>query len=414
MNNIGVNKVKDYFFQLKEDIVNIDKSNFKGFIEKRYKLILFLILSIFLLGGYFYGNIASSKDRVLKGVEIALKTSDSGDLRKYVRAEDEKISKDELEPLLKYYGKDIVKINSTMNTLKSVGETEAFKLVEKEGLFGHKYYVEVKRYNLDIETNFNEGVFSVGSHKEQKGNTKFQNLIPGIYNIQGQLKGEYGEAEVSKEIVLMKNEEVKVNFSAVNIKVSSEFQDGLIYVNGKNTGLKVEDNKEIGPIPSDSSVGVYLEKKFPWGTIKGEEVKVRDISNINLTINMENETMKQDMNKVVKEFYNSVFDSLNNENKELIKNSTSKAKDKIYNILEKKYTFLKNCYTINSIEMNDENNQYYYNDGEYRATVVVIVDYETKKKLFSLGKSENSKSFFTKLVYEDNEWKIEDVENFSL
>lgn len=212
----------------------------------------------------------------------------------------------------------------------------------------------------------------------------------------------------------MSNEEIKLDFDAVMLNISSQFYDAEIFINGKATGILVKDGKNIGPLPTDGSVKVHLEKEFPWGRVKGDEVTVKDIPNITLDIRMQNDTMRSEIRDVVTEFYNSVFVALNEEDKTTIKGATEDAINKIYDVLEKKYIFLRNRYEIKEINIIEDKNQYRYDNGNYNATIVVSVDYRISKNFLGLNAEDTNKMFFTKVLYNGAEWKIEDVENFSL
>jgi uncharacterized membrane protein YvbJ len=403
-----------YLKSLYIDLRNINKSNIRVIIKKRAKLIVGCALIIFMCGGYLLGLVNSTQSRVLGDLEVALKEGDASKLRSEVRLDGQKVSMEELEPLIDYYTGDSSKVDSTIQKLKAYQETEAFELVTDDGIFGTKYYIELKSYEVKVNSNFNEGNFTLNQKDYVKGMESIKKIIPGVYTLEGSLESEFGDIKASKEVIVMKEEEVNLDFFAVKINVTSVYEDAKLYINDNDTEIKVKDAKEIGPIPSDGTVSVHIERDFPWGYLKGEQALIKDTPNLILNISMENDEMKSDMSLVSKNFYNSVFNALNEGNKSSINNATEETKEKIYDILEKRYIFLKNKYTIENIDIMDEKTQYVFEDGVYRATLVVKVDYEIKKNFFGLNKSNDSKMFFTKLVYNDEAWEIEDVENFSL
>ena len=208
--------------------------------------------------------------------------------------------------------------------------------------------------------------------------------------------------------------EISMEFDAVMLNISSAFYDAEVFANGQSTRILVKDAKNIGPFPTTGEVKLHIEKEFPWGRVKGEEVQVKDIPNLTLNLSMENETLKSEINTVVDEFYRSVFLALNEEDKSVIKGGTENAINKIYDVLEKKYFILKNKYNIKDIKIVEDKNQYRYENGVYSATIVVSVDYTVSKSFLGLNKEESNKLFFTKMLYNGKEWKAEDVENFSL
>ena len=351
---------------------------------------------------------------MLSKLEIALKNENPSKLSSIVKFNSKRVSKKDLQPLINYYSKDSSRVDSIINKLKTVGETEDLKLVEENRVFGTKYYIDIKPYSLKIDSEFKNSRFTVDDKNYINTGSKIDKLIPGVYTVKGILESGFGDIEASKEIVLMKDEEIDMEFDAVMLNISSAFYDAEVFANGQSTGILVKDAKNIGPFPTTGEVKLHIEKEFPWGRVKGEEVQVKDIPNLTLNLSMENETLKSEINTVVDEFYRSVFLALNNEDKSVIKGGTENAINKIYDVLEKKYFILKNKYNINDIRIVEDKNQYRYENGVYSATIVVSVDYTVSKSFLGLNKEESNKLFFTKMLYNGKEWKAEDVENFSL
>ena len=409
-----VEDLKRYFSELSDDIKNIKKDNISIFIKKRAKLLISLIIVLSMFLGFGIGNINKTKEHLLVKLEVALKEGKPSKLKSIVKFNGKRVSINDIKPLVDYYFKDTSRVNSLINKLRNLGESDDFKFVEEDRLFGSKCYLDIKGYSLKIDSDFENSKFTLdGKNYINSGETK-ENLIPGIYTVKGILESEFGNIESSKEIVIMKNEEIDMDFNAVMLNISSEFHDAELFINGEATGILVKDAKNIGPFPSNGEVKVHIEKEFPWGRVKGEDVEVRDIPNLTLNIKMQNEIMTSEINNVVSEFYKSVFLALNNEDKSLINGGTESVINKIYNILEKKYFVLKNTYDIKEIDIIDDKSQYRYENGVYSATIVVDVDYTVSKSFLGLNKKDNNKMFFTKIMYNGESWTVEDVENFSL
>lgn len=406
--------LKNYFSDLIKDIKSIKKDTIFEFIKKRGKILTILVLVILMFLGFGIGRINTSKEHLLSKLEIALKNENPSKLSSIVKFNSKRVSKKDLQPLINYYSKDSSRVDSIINKLKTVGETEDLKLVEENRVFGTKYYIDIKPYSLKIDSEFKNSRFTVDDKNYINTGSKIDKLIPGVYTVKGILESGFGYIEASKEIVLMKDEEIDMEFDAVMLNISSAFYDAEVFANGQSTGILVKDAKNIGPFPTTGEVKLHIEKEFPWGRVKGEEVQVKDIPNLTLNLSMENETLKSEINTVVDEFYRSVFLALNNEDKSVINGGTENAINKIYDVLEKKYFILKNKYNINDIRIVEDKNQYRYENGVYSATIVVSVDYTVSKSFLGLNKEESNKLFFTKMLYNGKEWKAEDVENFSL
>lgn len=389
------------------------------FFRRRFKIIIVLVFVLALSLGYFIGRVNSSRDRIISKLEFSLKEGDLTSLRRIVLLNGKTVSRDELKPLMKYYNENPQGIESIVSSLKNNQDTPVFKIQAEKRLFFNTYKLELRTYDVDINTNFSNGEFSISGVKAAKSVSEgesVENLIPGVYTINGLLKSDYGDIIASKEFVLMKDEEVQVNFDAIDVSIQSIFKDADVYINDKYTGKTVDEIGEIGPFKKDGSSYISIEKDFPWGTIKSNEEYIGDMPVINLNIDMNNDELNNDLIKVSDEFYRSVFTALNNEKEEYIINAQEDVKSKIYSILKEKYFLLKNEYIIDDINIMDSKSEFTYNNGQYRANLIVEVDYIIEKKFFNLEKNKNSKKFFTKFIYDEKkqDWIVTEVENFSL
>lgn len=385
------------------------------FIKKNSVFILSVLLLLILLClGYLVGNINKGRDKVINNLEMALKDDDVNKLRNVVRVNNKKVSSEELKPLMDYFSNNISKIENTIRSLKTTDSSNEFTLEKTKGLFKDKYKININLVNLTITSNFNEGEFTLNNTNKLIDGDTFSDIIPGSYTIKGVLQSEYGDIVDTKDIVISENKKETFTFNAININVESDYEEAEIFINDVNTGYKVLDNKEIGPIISDGSVNVHLEKDFPWGRINSGNVAIKDINKLKINIDMNNEELQTSLNIIVKSFYESVFNSLNEEDKDLISDATEETKNKIYTIIEKEYFILKNKYTISNINIDNDKSEFSYSNGMYKANIVVNLDYNISKTFLGLNKTSSEKSFFTKLVYKNNSWMVEDVENFNL
>ena len=383
-------------------------------IRRRWKLTILILLAFFLFFGYFLGRINTSREYILSKLEMSLKNSDTSTLSDIVKVDGERVKEKNLESLVEYYSNGNNKIDTLITNLKNNNETKDFKLQSKKYFFWNMYYLDVKTFNIKIKSNFEEGNFILGNSGKVKAGETIKNVIPGNYKITGSLNSNYEEIKTSKEIVVMEDKEIELNFPATKITINSDFQDAEVYINGKDIKKEVKDLKDFGPVPTDGTVSVYLEKDFPWGRNKGEEVKITENPTINLTVPISNETLEGDLTNIITKFYESVFVALNKQNKKYIENCTNDIKNKIYRSVEKKYILFKNKYSNLKINIDFNNSQYFYTDDTYRATIVANVQYDVSKAILDINKETYTKNFFTRIVYKDDKWIVEDVDNFNL
>lgn len=414
INKIGpiLLKIKDYIIKvynyISPKIIAICKEIYK------YKyVILPIILVIMLSMGYIFGVKNNTREILLNKLQTAIKENDSKELRKLVKYNNQKISEENATNLLNYFNENTDKIDSIRYKLSSSDKSDIFNIETKSTFLGNKIQINVNTYSVKINSNFDESTFKLENSIIKSGE-EYSNIFPGVYKIKGTLKSDYGDITASKKIIIDNNKNITINFDAVNLTVNTSINDCDLYLNGK----KIENIKDksivIGPIEADKNNILHIEKDFPWGHNIGEDVVVTNVPSINLSIDIQNDKLVEELDDAVNQFYDGVFEALNEEDKNKIKKASSNAKDKIYEILENDYFILKNKYSIDKIKILDENSEFKYEDNTYKATIVVNMDYTISKKFFGLNKSTNNKSFFTKLIYKNDQWIIDDVDNFKL
>ena len=407
-----IKAIKEYLNLLMEDISNIKFSNLKEFLINR-KLLLIAMLAFFTIIGFKIGSYNSSKNIILNKLESALRENNPGKIYKEVKLEGKRISKNDLEPLTKYYFENQSNINSVIKDLKNNGESGHFTLINKKILLFDNYYIEIKPVAIKVNVNFDETNIYINNKEIAATNIK-RNLIPGKYSVKGKLDTLYGTVEEEKEVYILENMEYDMNMPALSISLTSNFDDADVFINDKAINKKVKDIKKYGPIPLNKEVNIQLQKEFPWGLIKSEKVRVSNLPNINIDIDMVNEELINNVNEATNIFYSSVFDALNNSQSSLILNSHDDTKSKIYDSIKRESLFLKNNYDINDLKTELKSSEFYYENETYKGNVVVNLNYNIKKKLLPFIQSNVEEMFLTQIEYENNNWIVIDVQKFSM
>ena len=89
------------------------------------------------------------------------------------------------------------------------------------------------------------------------------------------MKTKYGDISDSKiDVIIMEDETVEINVDGNYITLYSNFDDAKVFINNIDTGLMTKDIKNYGPLPKDKDIKIFLQREFPWGTIKSEEVSI--------------------------------------------------------------------------------------------------------------------------------------------
>lgn len=404
--------LREYFNLLKEDISGVKLSTLKEFLIKR-KFLLIGVLLLFTLIGFSVGSYKSSKNIILKNLEIALKDNRPGKIYREIKFQNKRISKSDFEPLAEYYSENPSRVSNIIKDLKNNGESGYFTLVNKKILFFDNYHIEISPVAININTNFDNAEVYIND-KEITDTNLITNLIPGKYLIKGKLNTLYGLVEAEKELYIVENMEYSLNMPALNINLTSNFEDADVFINDEKINKKVKDIKKYGPIPLNKEINIQLQKEFPWGVIKSDKVQVSSLPNINIDINMVNEKLINDVNKSTDIFYSSVFNALNSSDSSLILNSKEDTRSKIYDSIIRESLFLKNNYELNDLKTELKSSEFYYENGTYKGNVVINLNYNVKKKLLPFLKNNVEEMFLTHIEYEDNNWIINDVQKFSI
>ncbi|MPQ44877.1 TcaA 3rd/4th domain-containing protein, partial [Clostridium tarantellae] len=383
--------------------------------------IILIFLSIF-FSVFAYNNINSSKNTVIKEINIALKNSNERKLFKLIKINNINVdlNKKDLKPLINFFSEDKNRINNLVSNLEDNKSAYSLKIEKEQKIFKDKYFLQVNLLNIEVNSNL-EGsdVYLNGVKKgttDKNGLLIINNLVPGVYEIKLENKSKYSTVEKTEKIIVTENKKNNVFLDAINVTIKSNFPNGDVYINDKFSGLKVNEFKNIGPFSTNSSVALSVLADTPWGKIHTDNIYIKDYPEIKIDVNFKNDILNMEIKNFITEFYENVFKALNSEEKKDIEYCTDNVRDNIYNILRKKYFILKNKYSIDNLQIKLEHSEINFENNEYIGNIVVGVSYEVKKKILGIDlKKENfNESFFTKIKYENNKWIVYDIENFSL
>ena len=124
----------------------------------------------------------------------------------------------------------------------------------------------------------------------------------------------------------MDNNKIDIPLNGTLVTVKSSFGDSNVYINGEDSGIKVKDFKDVGPFPKDGSSYLTIKCNTPWGEIYSKKFYIEDHPEIKIELDLKDTIIKEDVEKVLKEFYSSVFQALNSEDKNDIRNAKDEVK----------------------------------------------------------------------------------------
>ncbi|MED0978317.1 hypothetical protein P4T48_01830 [Bacillus paramycoides] len=269
--------------------------------KKLFLIIGFVIIAALLFGAYKFGAHKFSKEKQVNVMIEAFQKKDVNAIDEFVKVDDPslKVKTEDIKAYLRYlkdnpsYNKELLSYLQRETVDQKLAKDKAsFKdgqIIEdgKEWFLYPKYKFSLKSYYMSVSTTAKNAEIYVNDKKEtelssDKTSKEIGPYFPGTYVVKAKAKTELAELETEKEVDLAdeKNGKVEVNLSLEGnyVTISSDESDATVFVNGKKRGKLSYGSYKLGPVPTDETVEVHLEKNTDFGVIKSESIKVGEQS----------------------------------------------------------------------------------------------------------------------------------------
>ena len=266
-----------------------------------FLIIGFAIIAALLFGAYKFGAYKFSKEKQVNVMIEAFQKKDINAIDEFVKANDSslKIKTEDIKAYMRYlkenpsYNKQLLSyLQKETVDQKLTKDKSSFKdgeIVEegKEWFLYPKYKFSMKSYYMSVSTTAKNAEIYVNDKKEaelssDKTSKELGPYFPGTYVVKATAKTELTELETEKEVDLAdeQSEKVKVDLSLEGkyVSISSDESDATVFVNGKKRGKLNYGSYKLGPVSTDETVEVHLEKTTDLGVMKSESVKIGDQS----------------------------------------------------------------------------------------------------------------------------------------
>ncbi|HFK1782059.1 zinc ribbon domain-containing protein [Bacillus cereus] len=266
-----------------------------------FLIIGFAAIAALLFGAYKFGAYKFSKEKQVNVMIEAFQKKDINAIDEFVKANDSslKIKTEDIKAYMRYlkenpsYNKQLLSyLQKETVDQKLTKDKSSFKdgeIVEegKEWFLYPKYKFSMKSYYMSISTTAKNAEIYVNDKKEtelssDKTSKELGPYFPGTYVVKATAKTELTELETEKEVDLAdeQSEKVKVDLSLEGkyVSISSDESDATVFVNGKKRGKLNYGSYKLGPVSTDETVEVHLEKTTDFGVMKSESVKIGDQS----------------------------------------------------------------------------------------------------------------------------------------
>ena len=374
-------KMKETIKELFLKISNNIKIEGKNIRIKVYIIILILAL----VSIVFNITKPMSKKELINQLEMALLKGKENWVERNIKIDGAKAENDELKPLIHYYLLNNKDVEQVISNLKKNNNSGNLTIESEKSLLGENYYLNLSTISINITSDIKEAIIYINGREVNK--EELVSLIPGTYEVAYKLKTDYGDVEETKEMDILSSGDVKIEVAAEYITLYSNFSDAKVYINEKDTKKTVSEIKKYGPIPNNKDITIYIAKDFPWGVIKSPEIK---------------------------EFYNSLFDALNNKDSSLIENVEENSREEVFNSIYEKPKVFANNYTISDLELKIANSEFKYENEKYVANILVDMDYSVAKKILPFIKEQKEERFLLSLIYSEEKWLVESSQRIEL
>lgn len=401
-------KMKETIKELFLKISNNIKIEGKNIRIKVYIIILILAL----VSIVFNITKPMSKKELINQLEMALLKGKENWVERNIKIDGAKAENDELKPLIHYYLLNNKDVEQVISNLKKNNNSGNLTIESEKSLLGENYYLNLSTISINITSDIKEAIIYINGREVNK--EELVSLIPGTYEVAYKLKTDYGDVEETKEMDILSSGDVKIEVAAEYITLYSNFSDAKVYINEKDTKKTVSEIKKYGPIPNNKDITIYIAKDFPWGVIKSPEIKVQEDNILKIDINMANDELLATIENTLREFYNSLFDALNNKDSALIENVEENSREEVFNSIYEKPKVFANNYTISDLELKIANSEFKYENEKYVANILVDMDYSVAKKIFPFIKEQKEERFLLSLIYNEEKWLVESSQRIEL
>ena len=319
------------------------KPNIK--LTKKMKIVVAVILIVAIVGIALVGNFLSDPKKLETRFKNDVISNNTSDLVNILYCSDGRltVTSSNIVPLLdyfknnpSYYDEVIQNLNNDalrpkdINILNIVSSnTLTLTSVGKKFLIFPNYKINIKPSFVNITTTVKDVTFSInntqiGKSDLDKSTKEFGPYVPGTYSILASYKGKYVTLNKPYPVDLMVTTDGTAKLSVFEdmnyLNITSDYPDAEIFVNAKDTNIKVKDALNFGPV--DASAKIYATKVINGKTLKSAQYPVTSgVTDINISFQDASNslnTVETQLNDLLGYYASSLAQAINTNNFSLI------------------------------------------------------------------------------------------------
>ena len=269
-------------------------SNVKLTKKSKITIAVVAVLIVAIVAIVQVGNYLSDPKKLATRFQNDIASNNTSDLASILFCNDARLKVDSsnIAPLLdyfksnpSYYDEVIQNLNNDALSPKDIGKlniassnTLTLTNVGKKFFIFPDYKINIKPSYIDITTTVKDVTFSlnntqIGKSDTDKSTKEFGPYIPGNYSILANYKGKYVTLSQPYPVNLIETSNGIAKLSVFDdmnyLNITSDYPDAEIFVNAKDTNVKVKDATNFGPVAGSSKI--YATQVISGKKLKSEE-----------------------------------------------------------------------------------------------------------------------------------------------
>ncbi|WP_010241253.1 zinc ribbon domain-containing protein [Clostridium arbusti] len=300
-----------------------------------------IIILVIIIGVYItIGRSMTDPAKLVSRFQSDVSSNNVADLNKILYCTDDRLKIDDKNSgaLLLYFKNNPSHLNKTISDLNSEISSSNFRYANnpsqsnfsiinagKTLLFFPSYKISIKPTFIDIKTSIKDVEFSLDNTKIGKSDTdnfsrEFGPFVPGQYKLYASYNGKYTSLNKTYNVDLVNSTNGKVDIDTLTnlnyVKINGDYADAEIFVNNRDSGVKISDASDFGPVSSDMKI--YAVTNQNGKKLKSNEYTVSNgDDSINLSFSESKNqlsSMDNQMHDLIYWYTNSFSDAVNYNN----------------------------------------------------------------------------------------------------
>ncbi|MFL0252174.1 zinc ribbon domain-containing protein [Clostridium neuense] len=269
---------------IEQAVPEIQKSSFKFDLKAKVVSCVIFVLIATAIGFYVIGNTLTKPDVVVDKFKSAVTSNNKSELESILFCDDSELSINDgnTSLLLKYFKSNPSNLNSIVSNLNKQAavaseiknfqndssQTFNIELVGKKYLFFPEYKINIQPSFIEIKASTKDIKFTLDNKEIGKSDSdnfkkKYGPFMPIGHTLLADYKGKYVSLSKSYDVSLDKGsheESIEVLNDLKYINIDSDNPEAEIFVNNKDTGVKVAEASNFGPVGKNTQIYGVVQK----------------------------------------------------------------------------------------------------------------------------------------------------------